>query len=159
MTWPHLILVISDTEWAEWGIVHRAFGVPSADSALPVLHHPAGAFPPHPLLLLPGLVPLQPLYAALPSSRLPTIQCRHGPKEAGVHHWRRVPGLRGELELKHEAFIDQVLFLSSLTCSHKRDITKIGTVGDNVVVWTTKKGNILEFCFLNVLSFYLSPHT
>lgn len=98
--------VIPDTQWAEWGIFHRAFGVPPPHSTLPLLHHPAVAFPSHPLLFLPGPSPLQPPYAPLPSSRLPSSQFRHSPEEAGAHHWRRVPGLHGELEPKHEAFMN-----------------------------------------------------
>lgn len=90
------------TEWSEWRIIHGASWVPSPHSALPVLHWPAAAFPSYPLLLLPGPAALQPSYVPLPSSRLPSSQCRHSPKEAGANHWGGVPGLfpvRGEVEL------------------------------------------------------------
>lgn len=117
MSWPH----IPDAEWAEWGIIHRAFGVSPPHPALPPLHHPAVAFPSHPLLLLPGPPSVQRPYAPLPGSRLPSSQCRHSPEETGAHHWRRVPGLHGELKNSSmKSAVTQVLFLSFLICSHKK---------------------------------------
>lgn len=95
-----------DTEWTKWGILHREIRVPAPDSALPVLHHPAVAFPPHPLLFLPGPPHLQPPHVPLSSSRLPSSRFRKSPEEAGAHHRGRVPGLvpvPGAIRLEHEA--------------------------------------------------------
>lgn len=127
------------TEWSEWRIIHGAPWVPSPHSVLPVLHWPAVAFPSYPLLLLPGPAALRPSYVPLPSSRLPSSQCRHGPKEAGANHWGGVPGLipvRGEVELT---------LLSCLTFFQTSGNRKIGTTCIKGILWIGKtKGNIFN---------------
>jgi len=102
--WPHLSLcifpsaVVSDAEWAEWRVLHRALGVPPPHSTLPVLYHSAVAFPAHPMLLLPGPSHFQPTFAPLPCSGLPSNKFTYCPEKAGEHHWGRVSGLYGELK-------------------------------------------------------------
>lgn len=138
----HLTLImlpccmISDTGRAEWGNFYWAFGVPPPPSALPLLHHPAVAFPSHPFSFLPEPSHLQRSRNLLPCCRLPTRQFTCSPDEAGAHRRRRVPRLHGELE-------------SLSWTNHASWICKTGRITDDDVLWTRKKkGNVLRFCFL-----------
>lgn len=138
----HLTLImlpccmISDTGRAEWGNFYWAFGVPPPPSALPLLHHPAVAFPLHPFLFLPVPSHLQRSRNLLPSCRLPTRQFTCSPDEAGEHRRRRVPRLHGELE-------------SLSWTSHASWICKTVRISDDDVLWTRKKRKCFEILLFN----------
>lgn len=95
----------ADAQQSEWGVVHRAVRVPPPRSELPVLHHPAGAVPSHPVLFLPGFFPRQRLDAPRPSSRIPCSQFGESLNEARAHHWGGVLGLHGGLGTLDESFL------------------------------------------------------
>lgn len=118
--WLCCPVVFPDSEWPEWGIDHRAFGVPPPHSTLLDLHYPAFAFPPYALLLLPEQPLLRP---PLTGRRLSTNQFRKDPQESGENHRGGISGLiavPGVIELKCE-----VSQTKSSTCPTRSEIAKI----------------------------------